>query len=86
MPYEVVFSLTRYNSDTPLSASHFASSMISSGLREMNEPRKYGIAQNEQRRSQPLAILSGAIGALSRRLRSTLPIGFTSTNLRSSRT
>jgi hypothetical protein len=32
-------------------------------LREMNEPRKYGIAQKEQRRSQPLAILSGAIGA-----------------------
>ena len=47
--------------------------MISVGLREINEPRKYGIAQNEQRRSQPEAIFSGAHGALPKRLRKSEP-------------
>ena len=40
-----------------------------SGRRETKEPRKDGIAQNEQRRSQPLASLSGAIGPPSSRRR-----------------
>ena len=62
-PYEVVFSLTRNNSLTPLWASHAPSCKISVGRREIKEPRKYGIAQNEQRRSQPDAIFSGAHGA-----------------------
>ena len=39
------------------------------GRRLTNEPRKLGIAQNEQRRSQPLASLSGAIGPPSSRRR-----------------
>ena len=39
------------------------------GRRETNEPRKLGIAQNEQRRSHPLASLSGAIGPPSSRRR-----------------
>ena len=47
--------------------------MISVGLREINEPRKYGIAQKEQRRSHPDAIFSGAQGALPRRLRNNEP-------------
>ena len=47
--------------------------MISIGLREINEPLKYGIAQNEHRRSQPDAIFSGAHGALPRRLRKSEP-------------
>ena len=72
-PYDVVFSLTRNSSDTPLAASHFASSKISTGRRETNEPRKYGIAQNEHRRSHPDAILSGAHGAFPKRLRKRVP-------------
>ena len=64
-----MFSLTKNISDTPFSASQRASLMISVGRREINEPRKYGIAQNEQRRSQPEAIFSGAHGALPKRLR-----------------
>ena len=35
----------------------------------MKEPLKYGMAQKEQRRSQPDAILSGAHGASPKRLR-----------------
>ena len=54
---------------TPCSASQRASSSTSVGRRLTNEPRKLGIAQNEQRRSQPLASLSGAIGPPSRRRR-----------------
>ena len=65
----MVFSLTRNSSDTPSLASHWASSRISVGLRETNEPRKIGIAQNAQRRSQPVAIFRGEIGALSKRVR-----------------
>ena len=41
--------------------------MMSVGRLEIKEPRKYGIAQNEQRRSQPEAIFSGAQGALPNR-------------------
>ena len=37
--------------------------MMSVGRLEINEPRKYGMAQKEQRRSQPDAIFSGAHGA-----------------------
>ena len=65
----MVFSLTKNISETPFSASQRASLMISVGLREIKEPRKYGIAQNEQRRSQPDAIFNGAHGATPRRLR-----------------
>ena len=36
------------------------------------------MAQNEHLRSQPLAIFNGAMGALSKRLRSTVPKGFIS--------
>ena len=39
----------------------------------MNEPLKYGIAQNEQRRSHPDAIFSGAQGASPSRLRKSEP-------------
>ena len=39
----------------------------------MNEPRKYGIAQNEHLRSQPDAIFSGAHGAFPKRLRKSEP-------------
>ena len=51
----------------------------------MKEPRKYGMAQNEHLRSHPLAIFNGAIGALSSRLRSTVPSGFISLPLAISR-
>ena len=53
------FSLTRNSSRAPWSASQRASVSTSEGRRLTNEPRKLGIAQNEQRRSQPLASLSG---------------------------
>ena len=67
----MVFSLTRKSSDTPSAASHCASSIISVGRLETNEPRNIGIAQNEHLRSQPEAIFNGAIGALSKRLRAS---------------
>src|SRR5919112_4062972 len=69
LPYDVEFSLTRNSSLTPCSASHRASPRTSPGRRETNDPRNDGIAQNEQRRSQPLASLRGAIGPPSSRLR-----------------
>ncbi|CAB4829911.1 unannotated protein [freshwater metagenome] len=72
-PYEVVFSLTKKSSLTPLVDNQRASSNISVGRRETNAPRKYGIAQKEQRRSQPDAIFSGAHGALPKRLRRREP-------------
>ena len=43
--------------------------MTSVGRRETNEPRNIGMAQNEHRRSQPLAIFSGAQGRASSRER-----------------
>ena len=69
----MVFSLTRKSSLTPLLASHVASCRISVGLREINEPLKYGIAQKEHRRSQPEAIFNGAHGASPSRLRKSEP-------------
>ena len=41
--------------------------MMSVGRLDMKEPRKYGMAQKEQRRSQPDAIFNGAQGALPNR-------------------
>ena len=76
-PYEVVFSLTKKISLTPLSANHLASLIISSCVRETKAPRKNGIAQKVQRRSHPAAIFNGATGALSNlflRTRSPSPI------------
>jgi hypothetical protein len=67
----VEFSLTSTSSRTPWSASQRASASTSDGRRETNAPRKLGMAQNEQRRSQPLASLSGATGLSSRRRRTT---------------
>src|SRR5215831_19854437 len=61
LPYDVEFSLTSRSSRTPWPASHSASASSSGGRRETNAPRKAGMAQNEQRRSQPDAILSGAV-------------------------
>ena len=40
---------------------------MSVGRLDIKEPRKYGIAQNEHRRSHPDAIFSGAHGALPKR-------------------
>ncbi len=54
---------------TPCSASHRVSFSTSLGRREMKEPRKDGMAQKEQRRSQPEASLTEATGAPSRRRR-----------------
>src|SRR5829696_7263476 len=71
LPYDVEFSLTRTSSRTPRSASQRASASSSSGGRETNAPRKDGIAQNEHRRSQPEASLSGATGESSSRRRSS---------------
>ena len=62
-----MFSETKKISLTPLADNHLASSIISVGGREINEPRNCGIAQNVHRLSQPLAIFSEAIGALSKR-------------------
>ena len=70
LPYDVEFSLTRTSSRTPCSASQRASVSTSAGRRDTNEPRKDGIAQNVQRRSQPEASLSGATGPLPSRRRS----------------
>ena len=69
LPYDVLFSLTRNSSRTPSPASQRASATTSEGRRLTNEPRKLGMAQKEQRRSQPLASFSGAIGPPSRRRR-----------------
>src|SRR3954447_4247218 len=71
LPYDVLFSLTRNTSRTPSPASQRASLRTSDGRRLTNEPRKLGMAQNEQRRSQPLASFSGAIGPPPRRRRTT---------------
>ena len=59
----------RGTSRTPCPASHRASSSSSVGRRDTNEPRKVGMAQNVQRRSQPDASFSGAIGPSPSRLR-----------------
>src|SRR5580692_608800 len=75
LPYEVEFSLTRTSSCTPFSASQRASASSSGGRRETNAPRKDGMAQNEQRRSQPDAIFSGATTPADNRRRKTLPPG-----------
>ncbi len=48
---------------------------MSSGGRETKDPRNEGMAQKVQRRSQPLAIFSGAQGRSSRRWRSTAYAG-----------
>ncbi len=53
-------------------ASHSASASSSSGVRETNAPRNAGIAQNAQRRSQPLASFSEATGPVSSRRRRTV--------------
>ena len=71
LPYEVEFSLTKRSSRTPFSPSQAASSKISPGSRETNEPRNAGIAQKVHLRSQPEAIFNGAQGVDSRRLRYT---------------
>ena len=65
------FSLTSSTSRTPRSASQRASASTSAGGRDTNDPRKDGIAQKAQRRSQPLAIFSGAQGRWSSLVRST---------------
>ena len=62
---------TRKSSLTPCSASQRASAMTSAGRRETKAPRNIGMAQNAHRRSQPLAIFSGAHGRPSRRARMT---------------
>ena len=62
-----MFSLTRNISETSSLASHLASSIISVGRRETNEPLNMGIAQKEHLRSHPDAIFSDAIGVFSRR-------------------
>ena len=54
---------------TPCSASHRVSFSTSLGRREMKEPRKEGMAQKEQRRSQPEASFTEATGEPSRRRR-----------------
>ncbi|GAA3295174.1 hypothetical protein GCM10020295_21630 [Streptomyces cinereospinus] len=57
-----MFSETSMISFTPCSASHRVSFSTSPGRREMKEPRKDGMAQKEQRRSQPEASLTEATG------------------------
>lgn len=54
---------------TPCSASQRVSFSTSEGRREMKEPRKEGMAQKEQRRSQPEASFTEATGEPSRRRR-----------------
>ena len=63
LPYEVLFSETSMTSLTPCSASQRVSLSTSLGRREMKEPRKDGMAQKEQRRSQPEASFTEATGA-----------------------
>ena len=72
LPYDVEFSLTSTSSRTPCSASQRASARTSDGRRETKAPRKLGIAQNVQRRSQPRASFSGATGLSSSRRRTTV--------------
>src|SRR6202041_1895523 len=55
--------------------SQRASARISGGRRDTNAPRKDGMAQNEQRRSQPDAIFSGATTPAVSRRRNTVPLG-----------
>ncbi|CAM5244254.1 hypothetical protein SFIMM107S_00770 [Streptomyces griseus] len=55
---------------TPCSASQRVSWRTSEGRREMNEPRKEGMAQKEQRRSQPEASFTEATGLVPSRRRS----------------
>ena len=55
---------------TPCSASQRVSPSTSEGRREMKEPRKDGMAQKEQRRSQPEASFTEATGLVSSRRRS----------------
>lgn len=55
---------------TPSPASQRVSPSTSEGRREMKEPRKDGMAQNEQRRSQPEASFTEATGLLPSRRRS----------------
>ena len=55
----------------PAGALRRASAIRSAGGRDRKAPRNAGIAQNEQRRSQPEAILSGASGPPSSLRRST---------------
>src|ERR1044072_3841994 len=62
LPYEVLFSETSMTSFTPCSASHRVSPSTSEGRREMNEPRKDGMAQKEHRRSHPEASFTEATG------------------------
>src|SRR5450631_2719062 len=71
LPYDVEFSLTRKTSLTSCSPSQRASARTSEGRLDTKEPRNIGIAQKAQRRSQPLAIFSGAHGLPSRRARIT---------------
>ena len=85
----MVFSDTRNNSLTPLSANHLASSITSTGWRETNAPRNCGIAQNEHLRSQPEAIFKEAHGSLVNLLRAksetrTRSAGAIGSNLRRS--
>ncbi len=54
---------------TPCSASQRVSFRTSLGRREMKEPRKDGMAQKVQRRSQPEASFTEATGEPSRRRR-----------------
>src|SRR5271170_3721439 len=75
LPYDVEFSLTRNSSRTPWLASQRASARISGGRRDTNAPRNDGMAQNEQRRSQPDAIFSGATTPADSRRRNTPPLG-----------
>src|SRR5260370_20616553 len=75
LPYDVEFSLTRNSSRTPWLASQRASAKISGGRRDTNAPRNDGMAQNEQRRSQPDAIFSGATTPADTRRRKTVPLG-----------
>src|SRR5580658_7006915 len=75
LPYDVEFSLTSTSSRTPWLASQRASARISGGRRDTNAPRNDGMAQNEQRRSQPDAIFSGATTPADSRRRNTPPPG-----------
>src|SRR5829696_3414218 len=69
LPYDEEFSLIRNSSRAPESTSHRASVMMSSGARDTYDPRKRGIAQKLQRRSQHDAIFSAAEGPLVSRRR-----------------
>lgn len=69
LPYEVLFSETSMTSFTPCSASQRVSPRTSEGRREMKEPRKDGMAQKEQRRSQPEASFTEATGLVPSRRR-----------------